>query len=534
MPWDDKQMKKNQAGEVVPQAYSDAAGDYEPVKSTGGALHSRTEDGADVAAGAKADPAETNPALAASRTGLLKGLLTVLNFLLAKFASGTVIGKVEQGNGAGNALSPWAVESADGDIDSLGARNDEAANSDAGTFSLIALFKRLLQKWTAGISVTNFPPNQTVSGTVTANQGTAGAAPWPVALSGRTVTDDVTLQDNAGATGNGNRMAVDGYDTAVLTVSGVFVGSLAWQVSTVADPQTDADWETKFAQRIGTGVDAVTATTTGIYVMSVSGIRWVRAPFTRTSGNVTVKGRAIAGTTPTKAVLAVLQNLEGTSGQAAPAKTIGTGVVTGAGALVSISGLSAIGDGGAGASTQAAGMLGFNGSAWDRLRTTATAGTAQAGTGVQAVAQHLFGGASTYTPAQAVSNISDGIAGAGVQAAGIAGFNGSTWDRFRVANIFKYATAVLAALGTLAVWTPAAGKKFRLFGLILGASADVNLTLKDAAGGTTFMVVPIKAGTVETIILPTNGRLSAAINNVLELVCSGNATVYVSAIGTEE
>lgn len=68
--------------------------------------------------------------------------------------------------------------SRDGHHATIGAKADTAADSDTGTFSLIALFKRLLQKLTAGLSV---------SGTVTANQGTANATPWNVAVTNRIV-----------------------------------------------------------------------------------------------------------------------------------------------------------------------------------------------------------------------------------------------------------------------------------------------------------------------------------------------------------
>lgn len=41
----------------------------------------------------------------------------------------------------------------DGASPSIGATTDTAATTDTGNFSLIALFKRLLQKWTAGIGI---------------------------------------------------------------------------------------------------------------------------------------------------------------------------------------------------------------------------------------------------------------------------------------------------------------------------------------------------------------------------------------------
>lgn len=55
--------------------------------------------------------------------------------------------------------SGGAVTIADGADDALGATGDTAATTDVGTFSLIALFKRLLQKFT-----TQFPAALTGSG----------------------------------------------------------------------------------------------------------------------------------------------------------------------------------------------------------------------------------------------------------------------------------------------------------------------------------------------------------------------------------
>ena len=39
MAWEDKTLKKNAQNEIVPQAFNDVIDDYEPVKSTDGALH---------------------------------------------------------------------------------------------------------------------------------------------------------------------------------------------------------------------------------------------------------------------------------------------------------------------------------------------------------------------------------------------------------------------------------------------------------------------------------------------------------------
>ena len=59
-------------------------------------------------------------------------------------------GDALSGNGSGDdASNPLAFEQFNRDI---GQASDAAATSDTGTFSLIALFKRLLQKMTSGVA----------------------------------------------------------------------------------------------------------------------------------------------------------------------------------------------------------------------------------------------------------------------------------------------------------------------------------------------------------------------------------------------
>ena len=66
-----------------------------------------------------------------------------------------------------------------------------------------------------------------------------------------------------------------------------------------------------------------------------------------------------------------------------------------------------------------------------------------------------------------------------------------------------------------AVWTPNTGKRFRLTGLIVGASAETVLTLEDET--TVFMSVLIPAKTSISIPLPASGYLSAAAGNKLNI-----------------
>jgi len=121
----------------------------------------------------------------------------------------------------------------------------------------------------------------------------------------------------------------------------------------------------------------------------------------------------------------------------------------------------------------------------------------------------------------------------------------------RTPNVFK--TAVATALGDTAVWTPAAGKKFRLMRFLIQVTANAALAagglleilLRDATTATGLAhsyFVPGAAGTVfgeqgGTWIDLGNGFLSAAANNVLNVNLSVALTageVRVVACGTEE
>jgi hypothetical protein len=137
----------------------------------------------------------------------------------------------------------------------------------------------------------------------------------------------------------------------------------------------------------------------------------------------------------------------------------------------------------------------------------------------------------------------------------LAYFNPSTalWERARVGAIVLKSVTVFNA-GDNAVWTPAAGKKFRLFAaqMILNGScaiavaAVLNLTLKDAGNfglPAADVWVPNAAGTTPDLYVGPwltfgpNGYLSLLANNVLNLNLGVALTVgacRVNTIGVEE
>jgi hypothetical protein len=127
------------------------------------------------------------------------------------------------------------------------------------------------------------------------------------------------------------------------------------------------------------------------------------------------------------------------------------------------------------------------------------------------------------------------------------GWNGNTFDRARVANVFK--TVQVSAAGDTTLWTPAAGKKFRLMGLAYtntmanggaGVVAVTALVKDNADAFLTFTFgtpVGIATNLPGNTILLGNGKLSSAANNSLVINLSAAAAAGILAVnvwGTEE
>jgi hypothetical protein len=113
----------------------------------------------------------------------------------------------------------------------------------------------------------------------------------------------------------------------------------------------------------------------------------------------------------------------------------------------------------------------------------------------------------------------------------------------RTPGTFKLASA--SAANDTALWTPAGGKKFRLMGFTwtipntATSAAGTVITLRDSAADI-FNIITIgttTAGYSGVLVLPANGYLSAAADQVLNIHLSAALTVGViafSAFGTEE
>lgn len=118
----------------------------------------------------------------------------------------------------------------------------------------------------------------------------------------------------------------------------------------------------------------------------------------------------------------------------------------------------------------------------------------------------------------------------------------------RTPGTFKTAS-VAAAPATTDVWSPTAGKKFRLMGGVItmggtiAAAAARTLQLIEETAGTVIievhMVIPVLGGNVQVpFTIPGNGYLSSAVTKKLQAVTAGGTYVVgtdaVSVWGTEE
>lgn len=137
---------------------------------------------------------------------------------------------------------------------------------------------------------------------------------------------------------------------------------------------------------------------------------------------------------------------------------------------------------------------------------------------------------AVLVPADAISNANAGVAGTSLTHR----FNGSSWDRDRTPTVFKKIAGVAVAAGTpVSVWTPAAGKKFRLMGWALSLSVAGAVILDD--NGSEIIRTPAMAAGVGLVSPPMgNGLLSAAANNPLKIDVTAGGNVHGYVFGTEE
>jgi len=111
-------------------------------------------------------------------------------------------------------------------------------------------------------------------------------------------------------------------------------------------------------------------------------------------------------------------------------------------------------------------------------------------------------------------------------------YNGATWDFQRTPVIFK-PFSLTAATAEVTIWTPSAGKKFRLMGFVIGAGAATTILFNDNTGGTLIFTAKVTTGIALAVNLG-NGILSAVANNVLTVTRGTSGTLDGTVFGTEE
>jgi len=116
-------------------------------------------------------------------------------------------------------------------------------------------------------------------------------------------------------------------------------------------------------------------------------------------------------------------------------------------------------------------------------------------------------------------------------------------ELLRTPGTFKLGTA--SAINTTALWTPTAGKRFRIMGYTVTlpntatSAAGTTITLMDGAANVFYLCVigTTTGGLAYSVVLPGNGYLSTTINNVLNINLTAALTVGVISVnvyGAEE
>jgi hypothetical protein len=151
--------------------------------------------------------------------------------------------------------------------------------------------------------------------------------------------------------------------------------------------------------------------------------------------------------------------------------------------------------------------------------------------------------ANAYQMAAAQSAFSDNKTPSNVLETVPGLYDGSSVDRQRGPSIFKpfnaQAVAVSSANTPTAIWTPAAGTKFRLMGYWFSTTVAAGLIFHDLASVGSGGVMPIPspvyaaAGVIQSPAIG-NGVLSAAANNKLWIDATVATTLTGFVWGTEE
>lgn len=338
-----------------------------------------------------------------------------------------------------------------------------------------------------------------------------------------------TFQDAATGTGNGTAADVGGYTTVAIRV--VITGGTA-NVALEASVN-GTDYSSIYGQSTTGNILNSVGSTADVRV-NVAGYKYFRTRISSISGaTVTVSGYLT--TADFDNIVGYMDAFGNSDSNLADRLVLGTSaynLLYNGSSWARQRTANQYTDGNTGSTMPGFAIFANNGTSFDRVRTAADG----MGTGTLATQPVLWGG-SSYNRQYSAGAIGDAHGGASIATQAGYGYAGSTgFDRMRVGKIYKYIEFLNLADNTATtVWTPAAGRKFRLMAVQISASAASILHLRDGAGGTIFHTQRT-AGIDSKAFDFGNGYISSTANNVLEILNKSAATinVWVTAWGTEE
>jgi hypothetical protein len=487
----------------------------------------------------------------------------------APTVTGVIVGDGPAGTSGGGG---GAATIADGADQAEGAKADAAATTDTGTFSLIALFKRLLQKFT-----TQFPA--ALGGTTAANSfAVTLSTDGPFVVQTGAINETAPATDTASSglngrlqriaqrltsliaqvpaalTGSGNLKAAIVESTATVTTTGaggtfpVTNANLDAALSTLL-PTTDFDSKTGSLTEAAPASDTASSGLNGRLQRVAQRLTSLIALLPASIGSKTAAGSL-------GVALATDEPLIGALTEAAPAsdtassglngrlQRIAQNITTMIAATLKVQGAGAAGAGLTGNPVLVAVSDATNA---QTARQVTTDAATMAGTGILAAGQTLFNGVGDYRPSRTVA----GSGNAGVSLSNLAGagsfaHNGSTGDMVRN----NVDATLLASAGRTTTQGPTQLTTYNLGAIIFVldmttvGTGSVTLTINEvdpASGKSILLLSGAAVVTNSTNVYIIDPMLTAAANSIAKnritrtlswTVTANNANSATYSLGT--
>jgi len=287
--------------------------------------------------GAAADATLTGGTAKAINRGGAKGTTTAADVTSTASGANHQPMDVAIYDASGNLKDPTAIRAL--------TSSDQVTVANA-SLAVTGTFWQATQPVSGTVSVNALPTGSNVIGALTANQSVnVSQINGVTALMGNGVTGtgsprvtiasdntafsvnpaqfvnsaDTTMQSAATATGNGTVLPITGYGTALVQITGTFVGTVTFEGT-----EDGTNFVSVGATQLSTGAISATATTPDIYRLSVGGLASLRARISAyTSGSITALGRTTNAPYPTKYVIAAGNVASGATDSGNPVKVGG-------------------------------------------------------------------------------------------------------------------------------------------------------------------------------------------------------------------